>query len=1542
MVTKTRNKFRKGLWLMAMAALLILSLIGGVTLASAAPLTQAGSNPVLVTVSDTNGAPQQGLIVYVFSGTTYMGISGVTDGSGQVTFNLATNTYNFRADLNGTQFFSGGASGVNSCDISTGCTADSVTVTSPVLVTVQDTNSAAQAGLSVYAFSGMTYTGKSGVTDGSGQASFTLVPGDYNFRADLNGTQFFSGGVSGVNTCNIPSSGLDCTADSVTVTIPVVVTVQDTGSNPQAGVSVYAFSGTTYSGKSGVTDVNGQVSLTLLPGDYNFRADFNGTQFFSGTTPGNNTCTVPGCTVDSVTVTSAVDVFVADTNGTGQAGLNVYAFSGTAYTGKSGVTEGTGHVSFTLTPSDYNFRADLNGTQFFSGGASGVDTCTIPGCTTDSVTVSTPITVTVQDSNGPLEGVNVYAFSGTIYASMTGITDVNGQVSFTLLPGSYNFRADLNGYQFFSGGAAGSDTCTIPSSGVDCTADTVNVPLFDTVAVTVSDGALGVPNRVVYLFDNAGPTYLGRSSTTNASGVAMFNLPEGNYVFRTDLAGSQYWSTPVCPVIGCTAATILVPASAVPPTVLPANTCSLSGSVRTCDLWAKTGSVMMPDGATVPIWGYSDTAVGDAQLPGPMIIVNEGETVIINLTNELPQTSGILFQGQEMIPDMVGAAANGGTTQYTFVTNNPGTFLYEAGLLPSSQYQAAMGLYGALIVRPSTPGLAYNSGTTAFQQEALVMLSEIDPALNNSANPAAFDMRDYVPQYYLINGKSYPDTTPIPMRAGDQVLLRYANAGQQYHSMSLAGMFEAVIGNDGHPLQYFYRMVAETISPGQTLDAIASVPAATTQGSKFALYDGNLMLHNNGEQGFGGMMTFLEYSAAPGTTGDTTGPSTSDIVLTPNPTKGSVDVTIAALINDVNSGNSDIAAAEYYIDSTSGVATGMLGAFASPTEAVNGVILAADLSTLSSGEHTVYVHGQDSAGNWGPFSFAILNLDKTGPATTGITLLPNPSDGLSDVALHATGNDSNSGGLNVAMGEFFIGGDPGEGNGTSIAPNLAASVVSLDTVIPSASIPMAEGVYTLSVRSQDALGNWGLAATSDLLVDTTGPSTSNVSAMPNPNNGTLGINTNMPAVRVTAVLYDPQSNGVQSIITAGEGFIDAIGADGTGFSLLPSDGLFDANMENGFSDIPLPTIAFLSEGTHIIYIHGRDAAGNWGSVFNSVDLIIDKTAPTIGSVNVSPNPTAGAVNVTLNATANDTVGPISQAEWFVGADPGPGNGNAMSLVPAWTAVANINVSTWADGDYTLNVRVRDAAGNWSFVSSTVFTVFTPPPAFAGISFSTAGNNALSGVGGTADNADIYNSDGIAFSRTWDAAADGLPGGANVDGLVMIDANHFYLSFAGDTAVPGLGTVQDEDIVEYNAGVWSVYFDGTANGLTANNQDIDAFSIVGGTLYFSTVGNTNPPGVGGTADDADVYSWNGTIFSRVWDASVNGLPGNADIDGLTIVDAAHFYASFLATNTTVPGLGAVADVNVIYNDAGTWSVFFDGVTQGLTAGSGQDLDAFDIP
>ena len=214
------------------------------------------------------------------------------------------------------------------------------------------------------------------------------------------------------------------------------------------------------------------------------------------------------------------------------------------------------------------------------------------------------------------------------------------------------------------------------------------------------------------------------------------------------------------------------------------------------------------------------------------------------------------------------------------------------------------------------------------------------------------------------------------------------------------------------------------------------------------------------------------------------------------------------------------------------------------------------------------------------------------------------------------------------------------------------------------------------------------------------------------------------------------------------------------------------------------------------------------------------------------------------------------------------------------------------------------------------------------------------MAGSPDNADVYSWDGASFARVWDATASGLPSGANVNGYARVDDTHFYLSFIrSSTTLPGLGTVQDEDVVYYDDGAWSVYFDGTALGLTSDSHDLDAISIVGGVLYFSTSGNARPPGVGGSGDNADIYRWDGASFARVWDATANGLPGSANIDGLHQFSDTDFALSF-SSDTTVPGLGTVQDEDIVRSENGAWSVYFDGTSEGLTSGA-HDLNGFDV-
>ncbi len=244
-------------------------------------------------------------------------------------------------------------------------------------------------------------------------------------------------------------------------------------------------------------------------------------------------------------------------------------------------------------------------------------------------------------------------------------------------------------------------------------------------------------------------------------------------------------------------------------------------------------------------------------------------------------------------------------------------------------------------------------------------------------------------------------------------------------------------------------------------------------------------------------------------------------------------------------------------------------------------------------------------------------------------------------------------------------------------------------------------------------------------VDTTGPDVSGLSVSPSPNNGSLAFSATVPAVRLIGDLADPVSNGLQSALSNAELFIDIEGVAGSGIPVLASDGVFDSPAEALIADIPLTTVNQLAEGTHVVYVHGQDAAGNWGSSSN-VSLIIDKTSPVVSNVSMT------LTNTTANVTATSVdpnAGSIQLAEWFDGVDPGVGLANPM-VISGNTVSASINASGWSSGNHSVFVRARDGAGNWSAPVSSSVNV-PPPNAIFADSFET-GNFAAwkGGVSGT--------------------------------------------------------------------------------------------------------------------------------------------------------------------------------------------------------------------
>ena len=748
----------------------------------------------------------------------------------------------------------------------------------------------------------------------------------------------------------------------------------------------------------------------------------------------------------------------------------------------------------------------------------------------------------------------------------------------------------------------------------------------------------------------------------------------------------------------------------------------------TCELWAKTGSTSLL-GQPMPIWGYAAAAGDAATAPGPLLVVTQNQVVHVVLHNQLPQATALAFPGQ---PDgSFGAGGstggptagigNGAQATYTFTASRPGTFLYEAGHTPNGARQVALGLAGALVVLPASGNGAYDSDQSAYDDEAVLVLSELDPALNQAANPATFDLRQFDPRYRLINGRPFPSTDAVATGVGRTVLLRYVNVGALQHPMDLLGGTQLRLAQDAHPAPHPTTSLVADLAPGSTMDTLVAMPAGG--GARLTLFEAGGHLNNNGMTeadptlvANGGMMTFLD-TAAPPPTDDLVGPVPSHLTASPSPADGTVAVVVTADVSDATTGGGTVANAELVVDDVVTQAPGfglpMTGTFGTTTVHVTASIqpgtsntpayCAANpvtLSCLSAGKHRVFVRGLDAAGNWGVVSDVLLNLPKVGPLSKNGSVSPNPTNGQGGVDLSATGDDSGAGG-NINQAEWSLDVLAAAGSGTPMAVNNGGTIAAVTAHVPQSALTgLAQGTHHLFVRVHDNLGLWGPELDVPFTLDVSGPTVVAADVAPNPTNGKLDDPGNPGNLVVSAVINDTAGG----LVAGAEGFIDPgpTPTPGTGFKLIATDGRYDSASEGAYGLIPLSAITGLTEGNHRVVVRGRDNAGNWGQTY-TIPLVVDRTSPTLGALSATPNPTNGAATVVHQRI--HVRGRPERRRGLVRHDgsrrKGKGTPATISVNPAGTQVTvTVTVPPLTVGTRIVNIRVQDKAGNWSNARAT--------------------------------------------------------------------------------------------------------------------------------------------------------------------------------------------------------------------------------------------------
>ncbi len=205
-----------------------------------------------------------------------------------------------------------------------------------------------------------------------------------------------------------------------------------------------------------------------------------------------------------------------------------------------------------------------------------------------------------------------------------------------------------------------------------------------------------------------------------------------------------------------------------------------------------------------------------------------------------------------------------------------------------------------------------------------------------------------------------------------------------------------------------------------------------------------------------------------------------------------------------------------------------------------------------------------------------------------------------------------------------------------------------------------------------------------------------------------------------------------------------------------------------------------------------------------------------------------------------------------------------------------------------------------------------------------------------------------------AGSDPCPGLGCDEGADVCTAASpvLWMSFRSNTAVPGVGTVADDDIVSYDqgTGLWQKEFDGSDVGLSG--LEISALAILpdGDLLLSFTAAGT----VGGLAvDDSDIVRFTPTsmgpttagTFSLYFDGSDVALTSNSeDVDGIAFHSDGRLIVSTTGSFSGSGASGADEDLFLFTGTVGSSTTsgsfvrHFDGSDVGLGGNSAEDVDA----
>ncbi len=378
--------------------------------------------------------------------------------------------------------------------------------------------------------------------------------------------------------------------------------------------------------------------------------------------------------------------------------------------------------------------------------------------------------------------------------------------------------------------------------------------------------------------------------------------------------------------------------------------------------------------------------------------------------------------------------------------------------------------------------------------------------------------------------------------------------------------------------------------------------------------------------------------------------------------------------------SSPVSTMEYYFDNDPGEGNGTSISFTPDVDVVDHMALISTAG-VSEGIHTLNVRSKNSDESWSHVASRAIFVSAPLSIKDVVTL------------------------------EYFVGTDPGFGNGTEISIAANSDIADLSATIPIEDLEF--GINQLSIRSMDAAGYWSHNTTKSIL-KMKAPNLPNIVEMeyffnndpglgngtfvsyaPNPDWTDLSVLINTSSLDDGFhVLYirSKDSNGIWSLsnsmaiqkttidelsdITMLEYYFDidpGLGL-GTAISITP-----DGEIDNQVTTI---SVAGLSKGVHTLFVRSKNALGEWSHAYTKSILIAN----------------------------SNTIKDITAMEYFFDSDPGFGQGTPISIgdMPDISDLNSvISLAGLSKGIHHLFVRSKDSNGQWSHAYESVFLNRSP-------------------------------------------------------------------------------------------------------------------------------------------------------------------------------------------------------------------------------------------